>query len=204
MRSYSPAPNSSSWRTTPCRLFVTAYLVYSYLEVFSIHILRTRHAVVTRDALSNTNIRNLFTYDHFFHMATVWSSHTECSSGNYLQELITDFYNSLLINTCFYIDINIYKSRDSIVGIATGYGLDDRGVGVRVPVGQECSHLHVVQTGSGVQPTSYPKGTGPFPPEAKRPGRVADHSPPASADVKKMWIYTSIPPYTFMAWCLIS
>jgi hypothetical protein len=28
-----------------------------------------------------------------------------------------------------------YKSRDSSVGIATGYGLDDRGVGVRVPVG---------------------------------------------------------------------
>jgi hypothetical protein len=26
-------------------------------------------------------------------------------------------------------------SRDSAVGIATGYGLDDRGVGVRVPVG---------------------------------------------------------------------
>jgi hypothetical protein len=26
-------------------------------------------------------------------------------------------------------------SRDSAVGIATGYGLDDRGIGVRVPVG---------------------------------------------------------------------
>jgi hypothetical protein len=25
--------------------------------------------------------------------------------------------------------------RDSVVGIATGYGLDDRGVGVQVPVG---------------------------------------------------------------------
>jgi hypothetical protein len=28
-----------------------------------------------------------------------------------------------------------WRSRDSSVGIATGYGLDDRGVGVRVPVG---------------------------------------------------------------------
>jgi hypothetical protein len=27
------------------------------------------------------------------------------------------------------------QSRDSVVGIATGYGLEDRGVGVRVPVG---------------------------------------------------------------------
>jgi hypothetical protein len=26
------------------------------------------------------------------------------------------------------------RSRDSSVGIATGYGMDDRGVGVRVPV----------------------------------------------------------------------
>jgi hypothetical protein len=27
-----------------------------------------------------------------------------------------------------------YKNRDRVVGIATGYGLDDREVGVRVPV----------------------------------------------------------------------
>jgi hypothetical protein len=36
-------------------------------------------------------------------------------------------------------------------------------------------------------------------PGVKRPGRVADHSPPASAEVKKMWFYTSTPPYVFMA-----
>jgi hypothetical protein len=29
----------------------------------------------------------------------------------------------------------LQRSRDSVVGIATGYGLDDRGVGVRVPLG---------------------------------------------------------------------
>jgi hypothetical protein len=29
----------------------------------------------------------------------------------------------------------VHRSRDSAVGIATGYGLDDRGVGVRIPVG---------------------------------------------------------------------
>jgi hypothetical protein len=28
------------------------------------------------------------------------------------------------------------ESRDSAIGIATGYGLESRGVGVRVPVGQ--------------------------------------------------------------------
>jgi hypothetical protein len=51
------------------------------------------------------------------------------------------------------------RSRDSVVGIATGYGLDDRGVGVRVLVGSEFSLLHVVQTGSGAQPDSYTRGT---------------------------------------------
>jgi hypothetical protein len=35
--------------------------------------------------------------------------------------------------------------------------------------------------------------------EVKRPGREADHSPLTSAEVKKMWIYTSTPPYAFMA-----
>jgi hypothetical protein len=30
-------------------------------------------------------------------------------------------------------------------------------------------------------------------------GHEADHSPPTSAKVKKTWIYTSTPPYFFMA-----
>jgi hypothetical protein len=36
-------------------------------------------------------------------------------------------------------------------------------------------------------------------PGVKRPVRDADHSPPTSAEVKKMWIYTSTPPYALMA-----
>jgi hypothetical protein len=36
-------------------------------------------------------------------------------------------------------------------------------------------------------------------PGVKRQGREADHSPPFSAEVKKMWIYTSTPLYVFMA-----
>jgi hypothetical protein len=38
----------------------------------------------------------------------------------------------------------------------------------------------------------------------KGPGCEADHSHTTSAEVKKMWIYTSTPPYVFMAQCLIS
>jgi hypothetical protein len=36
-------------------------------------------------------------------------------------------------------------------------------------------------------------------PGGKAARREADHSPPTSAKVKKMWIYTSTPPYTFLA-----
>jgi hypothetical protein len=42
-------------------------------------------------------------------------------------------------------------------------------------------------------------GTGDFFSGVKRPELEADHSPPVSADIKKMWIYTSTPPYVFMA-----
>jgi hypothetical protein len=41
-------------------------------------------------------------------------------------------------------------------------------------------------------------------PGVKRSGREADHWPPTSAEVKKTWVYTSTPPYAFMALCLIS
>jgi hypothetical protein len=60
-----------------------------------------------------------------------------------------------------------------------------RGAGVRVPV--------------GLYPTSYKMGTWGSFPGVKRQGREADHSPPTSAEVKKMWTYTSTPTYVFMA-----
>jgi hypothetical protein len=42
-------------------------------------------------------------------------------------------------------------------------------------------------------------GIGGFSLGVKRQGREADHSPPTSAEVKKMYNYTSTPPYAFMA-----
>jgi hypothetical protein len=54
-----------------------------------------------------------------------------------------------------------YKSPDSSVGIATDHGLDDRMIGVRIPVwAGNFSLRHRVQTGSGAHPASYPMGTG--------------------------------------------
>jgi hypothetical protein len=70
--------------------------------------------------------------------------------------------------------------------------------------GKKFTLLYVVQTDPGVHPTSYPIGTGVSFPGDKAAEVEADHSPQTSAEVKKMWIYTSTPPYAFMEQCLIS
>jgi hypothetical protein len=100
--------------------------------------------------------------------------------------------NDIWILQCL---IKYCGTRDSAVGIVIGYGLDDSD---RSSI-QEFLFLYVVQTGSGAHPASYPMGTGAVSPGVKRPGREADHSPLISAEVKEIWIYTSIPPYAFMA-----
>jgi hypothetical protein len=61
------------------------------------------------------------------------------------------------------------------------------------------SFLFIIQTGSGVHPASYPMDTRARSPGVKQEKREDHHSPPTSAEVKKMWIYTSIPPHVFMA-----
>jgi hypothetical protein len=77
------------------------------------------------------------------------------------------------------------KSRDISVGIALGYGLEDRASRVRFPTGTRNFSLHhSVQNGSGAHPASYPMVTGGSFPGVKRPGREADHSPPSTAEVK--------------------
>jgi hypothetical protein len=52
-----------------------------------------------------------------------------------------------------------FESRDSSVGIALGYGLDNRGSRVRFLVGAGNYSLHHrLQNGSGAHPASYPMG----------------------------------------------
>jgi hypothetical protein len=53
------------------------------------------------------------------------------------------------------------RSHDSSVGIALGYGLDDRGSRFRFPAGAGNFSLHHrVHNGSGAHLASYPMGTG--------------------------------------------
>jgi hypothetical protein len=62
-------------------------------------------------------------------------------------------------------DFQVVFCRDSSVGIALGYGLDDRSSRVRLPVGAGNFYLHYrLQKGCGAHPASYPMGTrGSFP-----------------------------------------
>jgi hypothetical protein len=73
--------------------------------------------------------------------------------------------SSLLHSKELKIKIYTTKNRDCSVGIALGYGLDERGSRVRFSAGAgNFSHHHRVQNGSGAHPASYPMGTrGSFP-----------------------------------------
>jgi len=92
-------------------------------------------------------------------------------------------------------------SRDSSVGTATGYGLDDRMIGVRFPAGSGTLSLRYrVHTGSGAHPTSYPVGMGGYFSGGKLQWREADHSPPPIAEVKEcVELYLYFPDMS--SWC---
>jgi hypothetical protein len=91
-------------------------------------------------------------------------------------------------------------SQDSSVGIVTGYGLHDQGGGSLSPYRVKNVQFSISSRpalGSTQPPVKWVLGA--LSRGVKRQGCEADHSPPTSAEVKKMWIYTSIPPYVFMA-----
>jgi hypothetical protein len=108
--------------------------------------------------------------------------------------------NNIIIN--MYIDTVTNNSfgYGSEFGIATGNGLDDRRVGVRVAVkliifSSLCRPNRLWDPSSLVS-----KGhKWLLLRRVKRPGREAYHSLLTSTEVKKAWIYTSISPYVFMA-----
>jgi hypothetical protein len=76
-------------------------------------------------------------------------------------------------------------SRDSSVGIALGYGLDNQGSRVRFPAGAGNFSLHHrIQNGFGDHTASYPMGTRESFPGSSAAGHEADHSP-SSVDVKE-------------------
>jgi len=94
------------------------------------------------------------------------------------------------------------RSQDSSVSTVTRIRTGRPGFDSRQR--KEYSLRQRVQTGSGAHSTYYPMDTRSFFPRGiKLPAREADHSPPSCAEAKTLWSYTSTPPHTFMAWCLI-
>jgi hypothetical protein len=94
-----------------------------------------------------------------------------------------------LIRNLHVLDLSqIKRSRDSVVGIATGYGLEDRGVGVRVPVRSTIFFSPGRPDRSGAQPLIQ-WVPGAVSPGLKRQEREADHSPPASAGQENVDLY---------------
>jgi hypothetical protein len=72
------------------------------------------------------------------------------------------YHNNIFLSAsnCFQYS-QCARSQDSVVGIATSNGLDDRGIGVRVPVGSR-----IFSTQPSMQ----------WVPGVKRPGREVDHT----------------------------
>jgi hypothetical protein len=79
----------------------------------------------------------------------------------------------------------IVYSRDSSVGIALGYGLDDRGSRVRF-LAWAGNFFSTTASRTNLGPTSLLSKwvTGALSLRVKRPGREVDHSSPSSAEVK--------------------
>jgi hypothetical protein len=94
--------------------------------------------------------------------------------------------------------------RDNSVGIATGYGLDDRMSGVRFPA-ELWIFLFETMFRPALRPTQPPIQwvPGVLSLGVKRQRREADHSPPSSAEVKECVELYLHPLIGFMVWYLV-
>jgi hypothetical protein len=107
-------------------------------------------------------------------------------------------------------------NRNSSVGMALGYGLEERGSRVRFMAGAGNFSLHHrVQNGSRALCNGY---VGPFllSPGEKWPRRGGDHSPTSSTELKNAWSLPPVPNkfsgrdallstrYIFITWSLIT
>jgi hypothetical protein len=104
--------------------------------------------------------------------------HAEIKKNIWIWFVIFKLYTVLVaLNKPLFLQIYLLslRNRHSVVGIATGYGLDDRGVGVQVPVGPRIflsSTSSRPALGSTEPPIRWVPGA--LSPRVKRPGREAD------------------------------
>jgi hypothetical protein len=130
-------------------------------------------------------------------MANMNNTHLPSFAPNWFSFLCIYFFSS---DNIFNMATPLIQSWDSSVGIATGYGLGDQGVGVRVPVEARIFTSPCRPDRLWGARNLLSNGNQGLSPGVKRPERETDHSPPTGAEVKKTWIYIYIhsPPYVFM------
>jgi hypothetical protein len=107
--------------------------------------------------------------------------------------VITPSFVFTFLSLCTYLNFN----GKHIDGIETGYRQDDRGSilgrgGIFLYITESRPALELTQPPIQCVPGIFPRGVNWLEDEA-------DHSPLSSAEVKKTWIFTSTPPYVFMA-----
>jgi hypothetical protein len=84
----------------------------------------------------------------------------DVTNGPSYKEMFVTCTISIGINNNYNLYLKHPSVRDSSVGMALGYGLDDRGSRVRFPAGAGNFSLHHrVQNGSEPHLASYPMGT---------------------------------------------
>jgi hypothetical protein len=112
---------------------------------------RERERENVEGKLSNTNKSKK---EHFISdLFCVWASF----DSRYLLALRSKYSSLTLCYQITSVCVFLLKSRDSSVGIALGYGLDDRGSRVRFPAGARNFSLHHrLQNGSGPPPLQPP------------------------------------------------
>jgi hypothetical protein len=135
----------------------------------------------------------------------VFLSHHACISiSSYLLKQLPSFHktwyeyrvtNGHPLNFIhFYFLPSVIRSWDTVASIAMGWATN--GSEFRVPVQSRIfsSPCRLDRFGGPLSLLSSGYGGG-----VKWQECEADHSPPTSAEVKQMWIYTSTPTYAFMA-----
>jgi hypothetical protein len=129
---------------------------------------------------------------------TLFHSVTPAPSTMNIHYKISTSYITEFCNSLFGTLNDHFKSRDSSVGTALGYGLDDQGFKSRQGLG---IFLFTTASRTALGPTQPPIQWVPGAPSlgVKQPGREADHSPPSSAEIKEcveLYLHSQ---YAFMA-----
>jgi hypothetical protein len=105
----------------------------------------------------------------------------------------------MLYYNIFKLTDPLKRSRDILVDILKGYGMDDRS---SIPHrGLKFSLIHSVHTGTGTHPVSYGMGIGGSFPWGKTVKAETNHLPSPSDEVRNDETIPPLPPYFFAELC---